>query len=91
MAYIQMNMTQHAAKLCSYVELIRNSLASMQSLFEVMKTMVNNEDYTLLETMFGLKQGDGQVLYHFVEGSLQMFNEACEGNCEFKTLINSIN
>lgn len=41
--------------------------------------------------MFDLKQGNGQVLYHLVEGSLQMFNEACEGNCEFKTLINSIN
>ncbi|NLJ48967.1 MAG: hypothetical protein GX428_05180, partial [Candidatus Atribacteria bacterium] len=77
MAYIQMNMTQYAAKLCGYVESIRNSLGSMQSLFEVMKTMVNGEDYTLLETMFGLRQGDGQVLYHLVEGSLQMFNEAC--------------
>jgi len=57
-----------------------------------MQSMRDGTDYTLVETMFGLAPGDGQVLFNLVRESIELVDALDNGNPnKLQKLITRIN
>jgi hypothetical protein len=61
--------TQRAQQLQQYIRLLAQVDALGQQLAGQLNAMVNGNDYTEIETLFGLQTGQGQPLYNLVVGA----------------------
>lgn len=69
--YISTNTTKRlGADLRQAMHALKEVRSDVRELKAVMETMIDNGDYSLLETEFGLATGTGQTVYNLIAGSL---------------------
>lgn len=69
--YIATNTSKRlGADLRQFVHAQKEARSDCRELKAVMETMIDNGDYSLLETEFGLETGTGQTAYNLVAGAL---------------------
>lgn len=90
-AYIKQNMTTHAARLCSTVRNLRDSISDLRELYATLASMRDGSNYSLIEEMFGLTAGDGQRVFSLVRDSLELIDALDNGQAnKLQRLINNI-
>lgn len=75
--YISTNTSKRlGADLRQAIHALKEVRSDFRELKGVMETMIDNGDYSLLETEFGLATGTGQTVYNLVAGSLSSMEGA---------------
>jgi len=64
--------TEHVARLKSAVTQLRGGIAGLRELHQLMTSMRDGTDYTLIETVFSLEAGRGVVLYNMIGQSISV-------------------
>lgn len=62
--------TRHGALLRQAVNYQQESLERLRSLKAVLDEMVVGDDYTVIETQFGVAAGEGVLIYNLTAGAL---------------------
>ncbi len=84
--------TAHANRIDAAVSNLRSGIGQLRESYALMQSMRDGTNYTLVETMFGLAPGDGQVLFNLVRESLELVDALDNGNPnKLQKLITRIN
>lgn len=64
--------TAHAGRLDSAVSQLRGGIAGLRELYALMNSMKDGTSFVIIESMFGIAEGQGTMLFNLVKETLEL-------------------